>query len=457
MLIVEDNADLCQTLAEIFRKSGHKVHTALSGAEAQKILKTELIDLVLLDLRLPDMSGIKVLELVKEVDPDILVVMITAVANDPRPAVEAMKAGAYDYLTKPFELDEVKLVVAKALETAGLKREVSRLRQQQRGKFPDEELFGNSAVMQEVKGMIKIVSETPRTSVLVQGESGTGKELVANSIHKWSARADKPFVPVNCSAIPDTLLESEMFGYEKGAFTDAKGMKKGLFELANMGTIFLDEIASMQSALQPKLLRILETQTFRRIGGTADIQIDVRIVAATNRDLQLLVQEGVFREDLYYRLKVIVIQLPPLRERANDILPLSLLFIEKNNKEFNKNILGLAEETQALLLHYHWPGNVRELKNVIERGVILCQGEYLQPEHLPQELRGQKEASWAFFPNNGAAGSPNLANLSLEEMEKRHIHAVLSQNKGNKSKTARALNISRSTLREKMKLYGISG
>ncbi|MDZ7344820.1 MAG: sigma 54-interacting transcriptional regulator, partial [candidate division KSB1 bacterium] len=238
---------------------------------------------------------------------------------------------------------------------------------------------------------------------------------------------------------------------------DAKGMKKGLFELANMGTIFLDEIASMHAALQPKLLRVLETQTFRRIGGTADIQIDVRIVAATNRDLQLMVQDGTFREDLYYRLKVIVIQLPPLRERSDDILPLSLLFIEKHNKEFNKNILGLAEETQALLLHYHWPGNVRELKNVIERGVILCQGDYLQPEHLPQELRGQKEGSWAFFPNNGGAGSPNLATLSLEEMEKRHIHAVLSQNKGNKSKTARMLNISRSTLREKMKLYGISG
>jgi DNA-binding NtrC family response regulator len=460
MLIVEDNADLCQTLAEIFRKTGHKVHTALSGAEAQKILKAELIDLVLLDLRLPDMSGIKVLEFVKEVDPDILVVMITAVANDPRPAVEAMKAGAYDYLTKPFELDEVKLVVAKALETAGLKREVSRLKHQQHGKYPDADLFGNSAVMQEVKKLIKIVSETPRTSVLVQGESGTGKELVANSIHKWSARADKPFVPVNCSAIPENLLESEMFGHEKGAFTDAKGLKKGLFELANMGTIFLDEIASMRMSLQPKLLRVLETQTFRRIGGTVDIQIDVRVVAATNRDLQVMVQEGTFREDLYYRLKVMVISLPPLRERVEDILPLSMLFIEKNNKEFNKNILGLTEEAQALLLHYRWPGNVRELKNVMERAVILCQGDYIRPEYLPLELRGEKGASLVFFPSfagNGAGANSAPANLSLEEMEKRHIQTVLLQHNGNKSKTARALNISRSTLREKMKLYGING
>ncbi len=457
MLIVEDNADLCQTLAEIFRKNGHKVHTALSGAEAQRILKAELIDLVLLDLRLPDMSGIKVLEFVKEVDPDIMVIMITAVANDPRPAVEAMKAGAYDYLTKPFELDEVKLVVAKALETAGLKREVSRLKQQQHGKFPDEELFGNSQVMQEVKNLIKIVSETPRTSVLIQGESGTGKELVANSIHKWSARGDKPFVPINCSAIPENLLESELFGHEKGAFTDAKGLKKGMFELANMGTIFLDEMASLRLSLQPKILRVLETQTFRRIGGTVDIQIDVRVIAATNRDLQVMVQQSEFREDLYYRLKVMVISLPPLRERVEDILPLAAIFIEKNNKEFNKNIVGLSEETQALLLKYRWPGNVRELKNVIERAVILCQGGYLLPEHLPLELRSEKSAGAVFPPASTNNGNLAPADLSLEEMEKRHIQVVLLQHNGNKSKTSRALNISRSTLREKMKLYGIPG
>ncbi|MBC6949155.1 sigma-54-dependent Fis family transcriptional regulator, partial [candidate division KSB1 bacterium] len=299
LLIVEDNADLCHTLADVFRKSGHKVLTALSGADAKKILKSEIIDLALLDLRLPDMLGIKVLEFAKEVDPDIMVIMMTALANDPRPAVEAMKVGAFDYLTKPFELDEVKLVVAKALETVSLKREVSRLKQQQRDKFPATELFGNSSVMQEIKNMIKIVSETPRTSVLIQGESGTGKELVANTIHQWSSRGEKPFVPINCSAIPESLLESELFGHEKGAFTDAKALKKGIFELADAGTIFLDEISSMRIALQPKLLRVLETQTFRRIGGTADIQIDVRVVAASNRDLQDMVREGSFREDLY--------------------------------------------------------------------------------------------------------------------------------------------------------------
>ncbi|MDZ7269664.1 MAG: sigma-54 dependent transcriptional regulator [candidate division KSB1 bacterium] len=457
ILIVEDNTDLCQTLAEVFRKSGHKVLTAFTGADAKRILKSEIIDLALLDLRLPDMLGIKVLEFAKEVDPDIMVIMMTALANDPKPAVEAMKVGAFDYLTKPFELDEVKLVVAKALETVSLKREVSRLKQQQRDKFPGTELFGNSRVMQEIKNMIRIVSETPRTSVLIQGESGTGKELVANTVHQWSSRRDKPFVPINCSAIPESLLESELFGHEKGAFTDAKTLKKGIFELADTGTIFLDEISSMRLALQPKLLRVLETQTFRRIGGTADIQIDVRLVAATNRDLQEMVREGSFREDLYYRLKVMVIVLPPLRERTEDIIPLASLFIERNNHEFNKNITGISPEAEELLRLYQWPGNVRELKNVIERAVILCQDSVLKPEHLPMELRDEKSRNSVFFAAPlSAAGGMNPP-LSLEQMEKIHIQNVLAQNKGNKSRTARALNISRSTLREKMRLYQIPG
>ncbi len=457
MLIVEDNADLCHTLAEVFRKSGHKVVTALNGAEAQRQLKASAIDLMLLDLRLPDMLGIKVLEFAKEVDPEMMVIMMTAVANDPRPAVEAMKVGAFDYLTKPFELDEVKLVVAKALETAGLKREVSRLKQQ-RGQFPETELFGDSAPMQEVKSFIKMVSETPRTSVLIQGESGTGKELVAKTLHQWSARQDKPFVPINCGAIPENLLESELFGHEKGAFTDAKALKKGMFELADTGTVFLDEISSMRSALQPKLLRALETQTFRRIGGTADIQVDVRLVAATNRDLGEMVRLGEFREDLYYRLKVMVIVLPPLRERNEDVLPLAQLFIERNNREFNKNITGASNEAEILLREYQWPGNVRELKNVIERGVILCQGPTLKPEHLPMELRDEKSRNSVFFAapmtTLNASGEDDL---SLEQMEKVHIQNVLNKFKGNKSRAAKALDISRSTLREKMKLYNLEG
>lgn len=462
LLIVEDNIDMCQTLAENFRKIGHKVLTAGTGTAAQKILKAELIDLVLLDLRLPDITGLRVLEFVKEVDPEILVIMITANTNA-QPAVDAMKAGAYDYLMKPFELEEVKIVVDKALEAHGLKKEVRWLKHQQRGQFPDTELFGNSPAMREIKHLIQIVSTTPRTSVLIQGESGTGKELVANSIHNWSSRRDKPLVTINCSAIPENLLESELFGHEKGAFTDAKTMKKGMFELAHGGTLFLDEIPSMRLSLQPKLLRVLETQTFRRIGGTTDIQIDVRVIAATNRDLLAMVQEGSFREDLYYRLKVMVINLPPLRERTEDILSLALLFIEKNNREFNKSIRSISSEAQSLLLNYHWPGNVRELKNVIERAVILCRDTDLRPEHLVLELRTGAQLNAAHLGGDTAVGgkaflaterSPN--GDSLETMEKLHIEKVLAKHNNNKSKTARALNISRSTLREKMKNYGLS-
>ena len=455
LLIVEDNVDTCQTLAENFRKLGHRVFTANTGGAAQGILKSELVDLMLLDLRLPDISGLRVLEHVKEVDPDVLVIIITA-NTDAQPAVEAMKAGAYDYLMKPFELDEVKMVVAKALETQGLKREVSRLKRQQNGQFPDTELFGNSAAMRDVKHLIQMVSGTPRTSVLIQGESGTGKELVANSIHNWSSRREKPLVKINCGAIPETLQESELFGHERGAYTDAKTMKKGMFELANGGTIFLDEIPSMQPSLQPKLLRVLETQSFRRIGGTADIQIDVRLIAATNRDLQAMVRAGIFREDLYFRLNVMVIKTPPLRDRREDILPLALLFIEKDNREFNKSVRNINEEAQNLLVNYEWPGNVREVKNVIERGVILCPGPTLTAEHLPQELRcgGAGYLDPGDGPS-GPGGGPSNNGDSMEAMEKAHIQRMLIKYNNNKTKTAQALGISRSTLREKMKQYGL--
>lgn len=451
LLIVEDNEDLCQTLADVLRKEGNKVRTSFTGKHALSVLKNDIIDLVLLDIKLPDMNGINILKEIKDTDPDILVIMITA-STDARPAVDAMKMGAYDYLMKPFELDQLKLAVAKALENQNLKREVSRLKNQQKGQFPDNEMFGNTKPMQELKKLIKIVAATPKTSVLIQGESGTGKELVANAVHNWSARKDKPLIKINCSAIPENLLESELFGYEKGAFTDAQNLKKGIFEMANNGTIFLDEISSMQMSIQPKFLRVLETQSFRRIGGTSDIQIDVRIIAATNRNLEDCVQQQTFREDLYYRLKVMVLNLPTLRERTADIIPLAMLFIDRNNKEFGKEIKGITAEAQERMLKYRWPGNVRELKNVIERAVILCQEDELQAEHLPLELQDGNSPiatsrEFTAFSNE---------NDSLEFMEKRHIIHVLKKYNGNKSKTSRMLNISRSTLREKMKNYGIA-
>ncbi|MCD6117908.1 sigma-54-dependent Fis family transcriptional regulator [bacterium] len=444
ILIIEDNEDLSFTINNVLKKFGYKVKRVSSGEEGLVVIQKELIDLVLLDINLPKMNGIKVLEKIKDINPDILVIMMTAL-TDAKPAIDAMKKGAYDYLMKPFELDEMRLVVTKAIETHKLKLDVARFKRQHEIEHPYNEIFGESRQLDEVRELISIISGTPKTSVLILGESGTGKELVANAIHYSSSRKDGPFIKINCSAIPDNLIESELFGHEKGAFTDAKVMKKGLFELANGGTIFLDELSSMQLNLQPKILRVLETQSFRRIGGVNDINIDVRVIAATNRNLAELVKNGEFRDDLYYRLKVMEITIPPLKERKDDIDILKKLFLQRYNKEFNKSIKGFSPESDKLLINYSWPGNVRELKNVIERSVILCKEDILLPKHLPLELR---ENSGEIIPTGTGLGL-----VSLEEAEKNHILHVLDLVNGNKSKAARVLKISRSTLREKLKNY----
>jgi DNA-binding NtrC family response regulator len=427
----------------VLKKEGYTVFTADNGEDAVKIIHNELIDLVLLDLKIPKLSGLEVLQKIKEYDPEVIIIMMTA-TKDARPAIEALKMGAYDYLMKPFELDELRQLLRNALETHQLRREVARLKLTQDGSKPIQAIYGESEGIKKVRQLIQIVAETPRTSILIQGESGTGKELVANAVYECSARSIQPFVKLNCAAIPENLLESELFGHEKGAFTDAKAMKKGLFELADGGTLFLDEISSMRLNLQPKILRVIENQTFRRIGGTSDIKIDVRVIAATNTNLAEMVRNKEFRDDLYYRLKVMEIILPPLRERPEDILLLSKLFLEQFNREFHRNIHRLASETEELLLGYAWPGNVRELKNVMERGVILCQENILKPDHLPIELKKETEP---------AASNDFLGKISLGEMEKRHILEVLKRVDGNKSQAAKVLDISRSTLREKLKLY----
>ncbi|OVE78532.1 hypothetical protein BVY01_05190 [bacterium I07] len=447
ILIIDDNQDMLFTLSKVLKKERYKVFSAETGEAGLDLFNKELIDLVFLDLKLPKMSGIDVLKHMKESNPDILVLMMTAL-TDVQPAIEAMKKGAYDYLMKPFELDEMKLVVKKALETHQLKREVVRLRREHEDNHPDDSIFGDSESIKDVRDLIKIVAETPKTSVLIEGESGTGKELVANAIHYSSKRANQPFIKLNCSAIPDNLLESELFGHEKGAFTDAKTMKKGLFELANSGTLFLDEISSMKLSLQPKILRVIESQIFRRIGGVSDIKIDIRIIAATNQDLVELVKQGEFRDDLYYRLKVMEIVIPPLRDRKDDIILLTKLFLQEFNKEFNRNVQKLSVKTEELLLSYTWPGNIRELKNVIERGVILCKSETLTHELLPLEIR---KDSGPAIPANVSFGK-----ISLQEMERLHILEVLKSVNGNKSQAARILDISRSTLREKLKSYQIA-
>lgn len=455
ILIVDDEEDLTLGYSTCLTKVGYEIETASSGEEALNLLREEIFDLVLLDIRLPKMDGMDVLKSALAIDPDLTVVMMTA-HGSVESAVEAMQLGAHHYLMKGFDHEELRVVAKKALEYSQLRREISHLKLQDRRRYPDTAIFGNSPKMKKVKDLIKVIAKTPKTSVLIQGESGTGKELVAWAVHNWSARRDKPMIPINCSAIPETLMESELFGFEKGAFTDAKTMKKGVFELAHGGTIFLDEISSMNPTLQPKLLRVIETQSFRRIGGMSDIKIDVRIMAASNRDLMGGVADGTFREDLYYRLKVMEINLPPLKERLEDIIPMAKLFIDQNNKEFSKKIKDITEEAQKLLLSYHWPGNVRELKNVIERASILCTAEIIDVENLAIELQNipRKEIIQEIVPAK-TFEEPSLAQ-SLQEVEKMHIIKTLKKFNGNKSKAARVLEISRSTLREKLKQYGIS-
>ena len=452
ILIVDDDEVMQQTLSDVLKKRGYEIFSVGSGTGALSVIKKHVVDLVLLDMRLPDVDGLEVLKKIKEADTEILVIMMTAY-SDVQTAVSAMKSGAYHYINKPFELEELKLLIEKGLETKSLINEVRRLHRQQREVYQNSHIDGVSPQIQYVKELIGMISKTHKTSVLIQGESGTGKELAANAIHYNSTRSSKPLMKINCSAIPDSLLESELFGYEKGAFTDAKNTKKGLFELADGGTVFLDEIGDMKPFLQSKILRVLENQTFMRVGGEREIKVDVRIIAATNRNLEALVREGLFRKDLYYRLKVMVIEMPPLRERVEDILLLSNLFREENNREHNKTIRGFSEEAKKLMAQYYWPGNVRELKNVIERAMILTDKEYITPKQLPfelQQIMGYDREDTISEQFGGAD------EMSLEHVEKVHLSKVLERLDWNKSKASKALGISRATLRAKIKRYNLS-
>jgi DNA-binding NtrC family response regulator len=452
ILIVDDDEVMRETLSDVLRKRNYEVFSVYSGSEALSVIKKNLVDLILLDMRLPDVDGLEVLRSIKEFDSDILVIIMTAY-SDVQTAVSAMKSGAYHYINKPFDLEEFQILIEKGLETKSLINEVRRLHRQHKTEYQNSHIHGVSPKIQSVRELIEMISKTNKTSVLIQGESGTGKELAANSIHYNSRRSSKPLMKINCSAIPDTLLESELFGYEKGAFTDAKNTKKGLFELADGGTVFLDEIGDMKPFLQSKILRVLENQTFMRVGGEREIRVDVRIIAATNRDLEALVNKGLFREDLYYRLKVMVVEMPPLREREEDILLLSNLFVEGNNKEYKKRIKGFSEEAKRLMIKYPWPGNIRELRNVIERAMILTDQEYITTKQLPFELRQTEQ----YDPSKMNSEALEITDeMSLEHMERNHISEVLKKLEWNKSKTAKALGISRATLRAKIKRYYLS-
>ncbi|HBO83494.1 MAG: hypothetical protein A2073_05430 [Deltaproteobacteria bacterium GWC2_42_11] len=447
ILIVEDDDVMRKTLTEVFAKKGFNAHSAECGKDAIKFIKKQSIDIAILDIRLPDMDGISVLREIQAIDDSILVIVMTAYP-EVKVAISAIKAGAYDFINKPFELEELKLLVDKAVETQYLKSEVLRLQH----KTESECMFkmvGESRGLKRIQELIVKVSKTPNTPVLIHGETGTGKELVANAIHCGSARNSMPMIRINCSAIPDNLMETELFGYEKGAFTDAKETKKGLMELADSGTIFFDEIGDMSLSLQPKLLRVLEEYTFRRVGGVRDIKADVRIIAATNKDLKALIKEGKFREDLYYRLNVMVIDVPLLRERKEDILPLAEYFIQEYAKALGKEVRRLSNDVKDILLNYSWHGNIRELKNIIERAVILAASSEINSECLPLEMTAEslKESAPPELPASA---------LSLDHIEKNHIIKILKDFKYNKTRAANALGISRLTLRSKIKKYYIS-
>jgi DNA-binding NtrC family response regulator len=449
ILVVDDEHLIRWSLEQNLKKQGYEVVCAGSGEDALRLMREDPPDLMLLDIQLPGINGLQVLEKVKEMEEEVIVIMVTALGVL-ETAVKAMRMGAYDYINKPFNLDELAIVIKKALETGELKREVAHLRGEQSKKYGIGNLIGKSRHMQNVLAMVEKIARSDASTVLIQGESGTGKELIAKAIHYESARADKPFMAINCAAVPETLLESELMGHEKGAFTDAKLQKKGLFEFADGGTIFLDEIGDMELGMQAKLLRVLEERSFRRVGGVKDISVDVRIVSATNKDLVKAMEEKSFRTDLYYRLQVIPIFLPPLRERREDILPLTEHFINHFNREFGKGVKRVSKMAEKFLVEYGWPGNIRELKNIIERAIILENDDTLLLEHLPQEI----------IAKTGGAGAGPITfrlppeGIDIEDVERELIRQALEVSEGNQSKAAKKLNLGIDAFRYRMKKFG---
>lgn len=457
ILIVDDEETIRLSIKEFLSGLGYDVIAAETSEHALEKINEFLPDLVLLDLRLPNMCGIELLEKVKKRDPNALIIVMTGYGSIDS-AVEAMKMGAHDYLEKPFKTEHLKLVVEKALGTQALRREVLELRAQQCS-FADEPgavIIGNSYQMKEIYNLIKQVAKSPSTTVLIQGESGTGKELVARAIHHLSSRKNGRFVDINCAALTESLLEAELFGYEKGSFTGAITTgKPGLFEVADKGTIFLDEIGEMGIILQAKLLRILQERQFKRVGGINDIKIDVRVIASTNRNLEEEVESDNFRKDLYYRLKVLPIYIPPLRERKDDIMLLVKHFVHKYNNEFNKNIHQIPPETEKMLLEYKWPGNIRELKNVIERAVLITGNGILHPElgvtiDLRKGCAENTNGMNTNVENNEAINIRSLANI-----ERQHIQKVLNETSWRRTEAAKILGINRTTLYNKIKEYGL--
>jgi two-component system, NtrC family, response regulator AtoC len=460
ILIIDDEPHLPHQLARFLRKHAYEVLLAADGEAGLREVRGNTIDLVLLDLRLPRLGGLEVLAHLRKMDEEVPVVILTAY-GDVQTAVAAMKLGAADYLLKGFDLEELLLVVQRALEKSAMSRELRQLRKERSAHYHFDYLVGHSERMREIFDLVARVARSD-ASVLIMGESGTGKEVIARAIHEQSGRDHGPFHPLNCAAIAHQLLESELFGFEQYAFTDAKKQKRGLLELADGGTLFLDEIGEMPLDMQAKLLRVLETRSFFRLGGNKEVKIDVRILAATNRDLEQSRKDGSFRSDLFFRLAVLKIPLPPLRERPGDILLFAARFIEDFNKSLGRNIRSIAPEAQRLLLAYSWPGNIRELKNVIERAIILSNGEELLPAHLPYEIVGTFERNdgtlqdpWEEWLNARPPGPIALEELS-GRLEQYAIRWALEMAQHNRVRAAELLGFTKvDQLRYLMRKHGV--
>jgi two-component system, NtrC family, response regulator AtoC len=439
VLVVDDELLIRKSLSKVLRAKGYSVEVASNGAEGLEKAAAVRPQVMILDMRLPDTDGLSVLRQARQIDPLLQVIMITAFGDVPL-AFEAAKLGAFNFLRKPYEMEDIELAVEAAGQNFRQASELDLYRRQAWQNYTGEEIIGVSSSMADVRELIEKLVKSKATSVLISGESGTGKELVARAIHYCSDRGHAPLMEVNCSSFQETLLENELFGHEKGAFTDASEMKKGLVELCDGGTLFLDEVAEMPLPTQAKLLRFIDFRNFKRVGGAQDIAVDIRIVAATNKDLEAEVRSGRFRSDLYFRLKVVNIPLPPLRERGDDILLLARHFLGEFSRKFQKSFSEIAPEATPLFLSYRWPGNVRELRNLIERVVLLEDGPVLELEYLPRELAGRRMAS------DGDISSPTLAQIEAD-----HIAEVLKLTEGNKSRAARILGISRQGLIEKLR------
>ncbi|KRT65280.1 MAG: sigma-54-dependent transcriptional response regulator [Candidatus Dadabacteria bacterium CSP1-2] len=453
ILIVDDEKFLCKQLEKALSQEGYSVLSAFTGKDGLEVAKRESPALVLLDYKLPDTNGLEVLQSLTSLEPYPTTIMMTGYGSI-EVAVSAIKLGAYDFIEKPFHIDKLKVITRNALSAIELRRHLIAATNREQEKYGFNSLMGKSKSIKEIIYLLQKLADTDPKTILITGESGTGKGLAARILHYNGVRAEKPLIELNCAAIPETLLESELFGYEAGAFTDAKKMKKGIFELAHGGTIFLDEIGDMGLGLQAKLIKVIEERTFRKIGGTRDIKVDIRVIAATNHDLRELVSKNIFREDLYHRLNVINIKMPPLKERKEDVPLLTDYFVTYFNSEAHRDITYIPEGVRESFLNYHWPGNIRELRNTIERAVLLSEGKQINPRHLQLEEKSKDEIKLEKSEGRMILEIP-LDDASLTKIEEKIIREALDLNDWNQKKTAEMLGVTREVLRYRMKKMGL--